>query len=154
MALSSMYESEKKWNQRFMELAEHVASWSKDPSTKVGAVIVSGKEVLSLGYNGFAPRTPDRESYLNNRDEKYPRVIHAEVNAILRLDKRFRPPQPLQMFVTHLPCSSCASIIIAAGITEVIAKRPSKDMLKRWPGMNKTEILFGEARVQLSLLDK
>lgn len=154
MALSSMYESERKWRYRFMELAEHVASWSKDPSTKVGAVIVSGKEVLSLGYNGFASRTPDHDSYLNDREEKYPRVIHAEVNAVLRLDKRFRPPHPLQMFVTHTPCSSCASIIIAAGISEVIANKPSEDMLKRWPGMKKTELLFDEAGLQLILLDK
>ena len=154
MALSSMYESERKWRYRFMELSEHIASWSKDPSTKVGAVIVSGKEVLSLGYNGFSPRTPDHDSYLNDREEKYPRVIHAEVNAVLRLDKRFRPPYPLQIFVTHMPCSSCASIIIAAGISEVITNKPSKEMLGRWPGMNKTGLLFGEAGIQLTLLDK
>lgn len=154
MALSSIYESERKWRYRFMELAEFVSLWSKDPSTKVGAVVVSGKEVLSLGYNGFAPRTPDHDSYLNDREEKYPRVIHAEVNAILRMDRRSRSYMPLQMFVTHMPCSSCASIIIAAGISEVITNRPSQELLERWPGMKKTELLFGEAGLQLSLLDK
>ena len=153
MALSNMYESEKKWNHRFMELAEHVALWSKDPSTKVGAVISSGKEVLSLGYNGFPARIPDHPSDLNSRERKYPRVVHAEVNAILRLDRRFRPPQPLQITVTHMPCSSCAVIIIGAGITEVLTKIPDEDLIDRWPGMKTTARIFEEAGIKVSLLD-
>ena len=153
MALSSIYESEKKWQSRFMDLADLVASWSKDPSTQVGAVITSGKEVISLGFNGFATRTPDHDHYLDSREEKYPRTIHAEMNAILRMDKRYRPPHPLQIYVTHMPCVSCAAVILAAGITEVVTKRPSDDFMERWPTVDKVTTMFNEAGLKLSFLD-
>ena len=153
MALSSMYESEKKWRVRFMELADHVATWSKDPSTKVGAVITAGKEILSLGYNGFAPRTPDHDSYLENREEKYPRIIHAETNAILRLHRGYRPLLPMTIYVTHMPCANCASLIIAAGITEVVTRKPPEELLRRWPHMEKSFELFHEARIKVSFAE-
>lgn len=137
------------WTDRFMSLADMVATWSKDPSTKVGAVITSGKEIVSLGFNGFPARTPDNPAHLEDRAEKYPRVVHAELNAILRI--RGNHTQ-MKMFCTHLPCSGCAAAIIASGIEHVITRRPSEAMMARWPGMETTIVMFREAGVELSLI--
>src|SRR5882724_10939274 len=72
------------WDKRFLELAKMVASWSKDPSTKVGAVIVTPENVIiSVGYNGFAQRMPDHEKHYADRPSKYSRIVHSETNAIL-----------------------------------------------------------------------
>jgi len=72
------------WHLRFLDLAKHISNWSKDPSTKVGAVIFdSDKRIISVGYNGFPKNiSDDPEKYLN-REIKYQMVVHAEINAIL-----------------------------------------------------------------------
>ena len=73
-----------KWVKRFFRLANEVATWSKDPSTKVGAVIVGeNKQIISQGYNGFPRGVDDTEERYNNREIKYKMVVHAEMNAIL-----------------------------------------------------------------------
>jgi len=105
-----------KWDQRGLDLAQHIASWSKDPSTKVGAVVMDHKHrVLGVGYNGF-PRRIEDDSRLHNKEEKYPRVVHAEVNAILNSAKG-----GVSLYCTHFPCADCAGFIIQAGITTVIS---------------------------------
>ena len=71
------------WDKRFLELASVVGSWSKDPSTKVGAVIVNeNKQIVSMGYNGF-PRGVRDDYRLENRETKYNLIVHAEANAII-----------------------------------------------------------------------
>ena len=73
----------RKWNMRFLEMAKMVGSWSKDPSTKVGAVIVDdNRRVVSLGYNGFPKGVADNNR-LEDRNEKYKMIVHAERNALL-----------------------------------------------------------------------
>lgn len=115
-----------KWDKRFLALAEHVASWSKDPSTQVGAVIVQpwDKIVVGMGYNGFPRGVEDMETRLNNRERKYAFVVHAELNAILNASAPVRDctiyvwPQ----FYTEMPptCNECAKAVIQAGITRVV----------------------------------
>ena len=72
-----------KWDQRFMDLANFVAAWSKDPSTQVGAVIANPhtKRVVSMGYNGFPSGVGDHDHRLENREIKYEMIVHAETNA-------------------------------------------------------------------------
>ena len=73
----------KRWDMRFLEMAQLVASWSKDPSTKVGATIVDDdRRVISVGYNGFPKGVADNKR-LEDRDEKYKMIVHAERNALL-----------------------------------------------------------------------
>ena len=111
---------DKKWDMRFLEMAELVASWSKDPSTQVGAVIVrpETRVVVGVGYNGFPRGVPDSEEHYNDRKEKYPRVVHAEANAILSASSSVRG---CHIYVTRLlPCADCAGFIIQSGIKEVI----------------------------------
>jgi dCMP deaminase len=106
------------WDTRFLELAALVGSWSKDPSTKVGAVIVRpDRTIASLGYNGF-PRGVD-DTY-QDREHKLLRTVHAEMNAILSARE---PLHGCTIYVTPLcPCSNCAAVIIQAGIEHVVAK--------------------------------
>src|SRR5436305_279131 len=73
-----------KWDLRYLEIARQVSCWSKDPSTKVGAVISDNQgRVVALGYNGFARNVEDAVDKLSDRAVKYEMVVHAEVNAVL-----------------------------------------------------------------------
>jgi deoxycytidylate deaminase len=72
-------------DERYLALAKEVSTWSKDPSTQVGAVTVgSKKEVLSQGFNGFPRNIKDTDERYNNRETKYKFVVHAEMNAIYK----------------------------------------------------------------------
>ena len=72
------------WDKRFLKLAKHISEWSKDPSTKVGCVVVGpDRELRSTGFNGLPRGIEDNEERLNNREIKYPLICHAEENAIM-----------------------------------------------------------------------
>ena len=70
------------WDHRFLVMAQLVAGWSKDPSSKVGSVITDGKRIVSLGFNGFPAGTDDNPAIYDDRERKYRRVLHAEPNAM------------------------------------------------------------------------
>lgn len=126
-----------KWELRFIQMAQLVASWSKDPSTKVGAVITTAdRRVVSTGYNGFARGVDDTPERLNDRTLKYPLTIHAELNAILSAAYSGHPLRGCTIYVSPLhPCSQCASAIVQAGITSVVFSSPTmldSDAAARW----------------------
>jgi dCMP deaminase len=105
------------WDQRFLDLAQHVAGWSKD-STKVGAVITRGKFVVGLGFNGFPAGIADDERLLD-RPTKLEIVIHAEQNAVLSAKQNL---DGCTIYVwPFLPCTNCASVVIQSGIKRVVA---------------------------------
>ncbi len=133
------------WDARFLEMAVLVSKWSKDPSTKVGAVIAHGKFVVSLGFNGHPAGVADSAERLEIREVKYRTIIHAEINAILSAGK---PLQGCTLYVwPFMPCSQCASIIIQSGIRRVVTV-PSES--ERWAeSFRCTEELFREAGVEL-----
>ena len=121
-----------KWDRRFLELATTVAGWSKDPSTKVGSVIVRpDKTVAALGFNGFPRVMPDTPENYENREEKYSRVIHAEMNALLQARE---PVKGYTAYVTLLPCDRCLVHLAQAGIVRFVAPEPSQAALERWAG--------------------
>jgi len=133
------------WDERFMGLAEHVAQWSKDPSTKVGAVIArADKSIVSLGFNGYPRGVPDIN--LDDRDYKYPRVVHAEMNAILSARTSV---EGCSLYVTMFPCSDCAKAIIQSGIKEVYFRGGDKEFVDRWKGCV-AEQMFNHAGVKIS----
>jgi len=103
------------WDNRFFEMANMVASWSKDPSTKVGAVIVRpDRTIASVGYNGFPRGVDDSPEVYADRPKKYMRVVHAEANAILSARE---PLHDYTLYVTPLhPCATCSGLIIQSGI--------------------------------------
>ena len=71
------------WTEYYMRHQYLASEKSKDPSTKIGAVLVRGDNIVSIGYNGFPRGINDSPERLNNREEKYFYVVHAESNAIL-----------------------------------------------------------------------
>jgi len=122
-----------KWDLRFMRIAREKSTWSKDPSTKCGAVIVNqDKFELGAGYNGFPKGFPDKlEDYLD-RDSKLIRVLHAEENAILRgLRMGSLKGTTLYVYPFH-PCGHCASLISQVGISKVITLETPIELRKRW----------------------
>jgi len=112
------------WRKRYMELAEMVASWSKDPSKKVGAVIVSieNNGIVSTGFNGFPAKCEDREERLNDRETKLLFTVHAEMNAILAA--RGANLRMCVMYSTLFPCANCMAAIAQSGIRTVVTYKP------------------------------
>lgn len=120
----------KVWNDRFIAVADLVASWSKDESTKVGAVIVRpDRTICSTGYNGFARSVSDAAELYADREVKLSRIIHAELNAILTAPE---PVTGYRMYITRPPCAHCAAAIIQAGIGYVIFRNGDAAFSERW----------------------
>lgn len=142
-----------KWDARYLALSLFVSSFSKDPSTQVGCVIARrDRTIASIGFNGFARDVEDTSERLHDRALKYPLTIHAELNAVLNAKE---PINGYVAFVTHPPCAACASVLIQAGIAEIVAIMPTPDMLSRWgDSFNLTQDILNEAGVGLTLVDK
>ncbi len=113
-----------KWDLRYLSLAEEVSSWSKDPSTKIGAIAVGSKgQVLSQGYNGFPRGIEDTISHYEDRETKYKYVVHAEMNVIYNATYNGVSLDGSTLYVTGLPvCSDCAKGVIQVGIKRVVMK--------------------------------
>ncbi len=125
------------WDAYFMALAMLVSLRSKDPSSKVGAVLVRDHKVIGTGYNGFPSgcdesrfswdREVEAKGWLNT---KYPYVIHAEANALLNT---VADPHDSECYVTLYPCNECAKLLIQGGIRRVTYlqhKYPDMDTFK------------------------
>jgi len=136
-----------KWDVRFLELARHIAQWSKDPSTKCGAVITDEKFVVSVGFNGFARFTDDSPEKYEDRDYKYENVIHAEDNAILSAK---RDLTGCFIYSATAVCSRCTARVIQAGIRRVIIPCRAEDPFGYRSDWNQS---FDSARVQLNAAD-
>ena len=138
-----------KWDQRFLTMAVIVGDWSKDPSTKVGAVITDSNRVVSLGFNGFPRGTDDSPELYAQRDRKYRRVLHAEQNAIAFAK---RDLTACTIFITHAPCSRCVAQIIQEGISRIVCPNPwaDNDYMSRWrDDVLETEAMCREAGTRL-----
>lgn len=136
-----------KWQARFISLAETIAEWSRDPSSKVGAVIVRpDRSVASIGFNGFPRGVDDSVDRINNRNTKLLFTLHAELNAILAAKE---PLNGYSLFVWPFqPCAQCAGAIIQSGIKEIYC--PYSDHLahERWMESFKAALqMFDEAGV-------
>lgn len=118
-----------KWDRRFIELANHIAQWSKGPRKRIGAVITrEDRSIASLGYNG-PPRGYDDAAFLRmSREEQHKVVIHAEINALEQLAQddfsnilHYRDASHTLYVSPLLPCRDCAATIVTAGIRRVVA---------------------------------
>jgi dCMP deaminase len=142
-----------KWDLRFIDLAKHISTWSKDPSTQVGAVLVSPDRTdIIMGYNGFPRNMNDDISLYANRDTKLSRVIHAELNAILLANKSVNG-YTLYLW-PFISCDRCAVHVIQAGINRVVCPLPNKDQLDRWKdSFDMSLSYFKEANVEVQQYD-
>lgn len=113
------------WDEVWMQMAEIIAKKSHHPQWKVGALIVTSDntQVLSLGYNGNAAGLPNT---LNSVIPGESGLIHAEINALLKLD--YNNPKDKIMYLTLSPCEYCAKAIVNSGIKKVIFKDKYRDL--------------------------
>ena len=113
-----------KWDNRFLELAEHIAQWSKDPSTKVGCVIVGqDREIVSTGFNGFPRGIEDTAERLQTRELKYSLICHAEANAVTQAARIGTSLKNCTAYITWPPCTSCVASMIQAGIKKIVYRK-------------------------------
>ena len=139
-----------KWDNRYLALAKEVATWSKDPSTQVGAVTVGAKkEVLSQGFNGFPRGIKDTPERYNHRETKYKFVVHAEMNAIYNATYSGTSLDGATLYTYGLPiCSECAKGIIQVGIKKVVIEKSEE--LDNWnESLRLSREMFAEAGVKL-----
>ena len=157
MSIDEMIDNSK-WDVRFLALAEHVSQWSKDPSTKVGAVITRpDRTVASIGYNGFPRGCSDDELLYLDRDTKLSRIVHAEMNAILHAREPLHD-HTLYVWPPGLgpTCDRCAAHVIQAGIRRVVGVLPEAGeedpTAQRWADACKTaHRLYEEAGVSVRM---
>ena len=120
-----------KWDVRFLEMAKLVSTWSKDPSTKTGAVIVRPNgTVASVGFNGFPKKMPDSQELYDSREEKYSRIIHCEMNALIFSEGSLEGAT-LYTY-PFLSCERCCVQMAQAGIVRFVAPRATEEQLTRW----------------------
>ena len=139
----------------FMSLAESSAKRSKDPHTQVGACLVRDNHVLSLGYNG-APRSFPDELVPTERDttkplpeQKYPYIVHAELNSILNYRGDLVNLYGSTCYVTVSPCYECAKALIQIGVKEIVYK----ELYHREDIVNMADILFKACHIKVRKLD-
>lgn len=130
-------EKQAKWDRFYLGLAKYFSTMSKDPSTKVGAIVVNYDHHLEFcGYNGFPRGIADLKERYEDRELKYKLVVHAEVNAILKA-KDYARGATLYVYPSFmLPpiCNECAKVAIQAGIRTIVGFEPDSEdeRVKRW----------------------
>lgn len=117
-----------KWDSYFMSIADNTANLSKDPRTKVGAVIVKNKKIKSIGYNGAPKLFPDNLVPTDNsgetlKEKKNTYMCHAELNSILNYDGLISDLNGATIYITLSPCSKCACLLAQVGIKKIIYKK-------------------------------
>jgi dCMP deaminase len=123
-----------KYDERYLELAKHIAGWSKDPSTGVGAVAIGNKgQVLAQGYNGFPRGVEDSKARYADKNIKYRYVVHAEMNCIYNAGYNGASLDGATLFVYGLPvCNECAKGIIQTGILRVVSPKNGLEVPEKW----------------------
>lgn len=123
------------WNEYFMSICILSSKRSKDPNTQVGSCIVDeNNHIIGIGYNGFPNGCSDdilpwSRDNPNNLENKYPYVVHAEVNAIL--NKNIMNLSNCRMYITLFPCNECTKLIIQSGIREIIYLQDKEDIASK-----------------------
>tara|TARA_B110000977_G_scaffold200648_1_gene291960 strand:+ start:138 stop:686 length:549 start_codon:yes stop_codon:yes gene_type:complete len=149
------FAKDQQWHNRFMDMAKLIADWSKDPSSKIGAVAINDdRRILATGYNGFPKGIADTEYRLNTRAEKHTLVVHAEMNALMNALYSGVSLKDATMYVYGLPiCPDCAKCVIQAGVKHVVIPTDlttKGEWQKVW--QEKSLPMFKESGVQVTIL--
>lgn len=147
-----------KWTIRYLNLAGHIATWSKDPSSKIGCVAVDIEtgRILAQGYNGFPRGIEDSEERLNERETKYKYVVHAEKNCVYNACLNGVSLKGCAIYVSGLPvCAECAKALIQVGVSKVFATyNATPEALERWKESTETtKAMFAECGIEYTLVD-
>ena len=142
-----------KWDKRYLALAREISTWSKDPSSKIGAVAVGSQgQVLAQGYNGFPRGIEDSNARYIDRPTKYKYIVHAEQNVIYNATYNGVSLNGSTLYVTGLPtCSDCAKGVIQVGIKRVVM--PKQIIPDQWQdSWNLTQQMFKETGVKFDFI--
>ena len=144
-----------KWHHRYFKIAAEIASWSKDPSTKIGAVCVgSSGQILSQGYNGFPRGIDDLPARLNDRETKYSFTIHAEMNCIYNASLSGISLNKSTLYVYGLPiCHECAKGVLQSGIKKIYCAYDASIPVKWSDSWLMSKTLFTEAGIQFQVFN-
>ena len=153
-----MSQTVSRWDKHFIDICIECSRMSKDPSTKVGSVIVSpDREIISTGFNGLPRGVMDTEERLFNRELKYKLIVHAEMNAILAAAKLGHPLKGTTLYVAATgvagvwggpPCLRCAVEIIQAGISKIVSI-PFKNVPSKWQeSLKEAQKILSEAGIE------
>ena len=117
-----------KWDEKYLDLARYFSTWSKDPNTQVGAVVIGKQgQILSQGYNGFPRGVVDSKDRLEEREVKLKYVVHAEQNCIYNASLHGASLSGSTLYVHGLPvCNECAKGVVQVGIKRVVMKFPAE----------------------------
>jgi len=140
------------WDRRFLALAGHIGSWSKDRSAKTGCVIVGPDRIIrSTGFNGFVRGVDDDVAARHERPAKYSWTEHAERNAIYNAAKLGVPLQGCTAYINWFPCVDCARAIIQSGLIRVVGLQPDQNDQKWGADFKLSLEMFAEVGIELSL---
>lgn len=124
----------KTWDERFLAVSQVIAGWSKDPSTKVGAIAVSvDRRILAQGYNGFPSGSRDLIANYENREVKYQMIVHAEANIIYNACRHQSGLHSSTVFVYGTyPCPECIKALAQVGVTRIVFQLGESGNAKKW----------------------
>lgn len=153
------------WDEWFIKMMYLVAQKSKDPKTKIGAVIVKDNRPICSGYNGICIGVDDTIPERSVRPAKYSWYEHGERNAIFMAAKLGIPTNGALMYTNGVPCIDCARAIIQSGIKRIIVHKYFENMSasaarqksdqSQWKGHNDVSLqMFKEAKIKLDVYDK
>jgi len=156
--LGSQMLTQEKWDRRFLDIARQVSTWSKDPSTQVGAVLVDRmRQVVGTGFNGFPRGVDDHVDRYLDRPTKYAMVVHAELNAILQAGHRARGGT-IYVYPSFGPpslCTGCAKAVIQSGVVRSVGFEPVEgdERAERWADeLAMANIMCQESGITVDLL--
>lgn len=133
----------KRWDNYYLRMALESATMSKDPRTKVGAILVGkNRSIIATGFNGFPSGVADSSERLNNRDTKLELIVHAEMNAVLMAARLGIATDGATLYVAATddsgeiwggpPCLRCAVECMQAGIREYVSWPTKPSLLTNW----------------------
>lgn len=138
-----------------MKIADlEVAQWSKDRSSKVGAVIVKDREIVTTGYNGFPRGCNDDNEDRHIRPEKYHWTLHAELNAVINAARQGKSTLVCDMYVNWYPCDHCSGVIVNAGIKRIFCDETPDWNDEKWgEGFNRSKKILSEGGVEVVFMN-
>lgn len=138
------------WDNRFLELTKHIATWSKDKSIGTCAIITDkDHRIVSFGYNGFPSGANDEDESRYERPKKYLYTEHAERNAIYNASRLGVSTKGCTMYLMWYPCADCARAIIQSGIDTLVCNRPDFDTPKWGEHFKASHEMFEECNINV-----
>jgi dCMP deaminase len=133
------------------------AEYSKDPRTKIGAVLTLDDKIISTGFNGFPRKVKDLKSRYETRETKYKFICHAEANSVFCAARLGRATYGTHLYTQGIPCQECCKALIQAGVSKFIVHKqwPNLTYSEKWnDAVAISETMMFEAGIELEIFDK